>query len=180
MKGLKVGLVRHFKVVRGYPNTLVTSAELMKWVGEYDASDVVENEIDLCNIEWKRCFSSDLPRAEKTARKAFQGSIVYLSELREITLSPFVRWNIRIPLFVHLLSIRVAWLLNHRSQQEGKQAVFNRINAALDQILLHDEDVLIVGHGGIMMFMRQELLRRGFAGPKFRRAENGKLYVFEK
>ncbi|WP_044748436.1 histidine phosphatase family protein [Bacillus alveayuensis] len=177
---MKVGLIRHFKVTRGYPNKFVTSDELMKWADEYDASDVEENEIDLCNIEWKRCFSSDLLRAKITAEKAFNGKIVYLEELREIKLSPFFRLNIRLPLFLHLFFIRVAWLFNHKSQLESKSDVIKRINAALDKILISNEDVLIVSHGGIMMFMRKELMRRGFKGPKFRRPDHGKLYIFQK
>lgn len=177
---MKIGLVRHFEVVRGYPNAWVTSAELMEWVEEYDASGIIETEIDLCGVKWEKCFSSDLPRAVKTAGKVFQGSILYMPELREIALSPCVRSKIKIPLLIHLLLIRTAWFFNHPSQKESKRAVFERIHAALDKILEHDENVLIVGHGGIMMFMRKELMKRGFTGPAFRRAENGKVYVFEK
>jgi broad specificity phosphatase PhoE len=178
---MKVGLVRHFKVKRGYPNKFVNSYELMKWVDEYDASDVEENEIDLCNIEWENCYASDLYRAEITAKKAFDGEITYLKELREISLSPFFQSKLRLPLVIHLLFIRIAWLLNHKSQPESKREVTNRINRLLDTILHHEEDVLIVGHGGIMMFMRKELLKRGFSGPKFGKTpENGKVYIFEK
>lgn len=32
---MKVGLIRHFKVKRGYPNAIVTTEELMKWMEEY-------------------------------------------------------------------------------------------------------------------------------------------------
>jgi hypothetical protein len=31
-----------------------------------------------------------------------------------------------------------------------------------------------------MMFMRKEMLKRGFEGPKIKRPEKGKLYLFEK
>ncbi len=177
---MKVGLVRHFKVKRGYPNKIITSDELMKWVDEYDASDVVENEIDLGDIDWNKCYSSDLSRAAKTAKKAFNGEIVYLEELREIRLSPLFRINLRLPLLIHLFMIRLAWLLNHKSQPQSKKDVLNRIDSILDNVLLHQEDVLIVGHGGVMIFMRKELLKRGFTGPKFRRADHGKVYTFER
>ncbi len=177
---MKVGLVRHFKVTRGYPNKIVSAEELMKWLEEYDASDVEENNIDLCGIEWKKCYSSDLSRAEKTAQKAFNGDIVYLKELREIRFSPLFHSKIRLPLHLHLIFIRMAWLFNHKSQPQSKSDVMKLINATLDTILFEQEDVLIVGHGGMMMFMRKELIKRGFTGPKFNRPENGKVYVFEK
>jgi broad specificity phosphatase PhoE len=176
---VKIGLIRHFKVTRGYPNKLVTSDELMNWVKEYDKSDVEENEVDLGSVRWKHCFSSDLPRARTTAEKCFEGKIIYIEELREVALSPLFRVNIRLPLMFHLFFIRVAWIFNHRSQPEKRKDVLSRINKALDLALYSGEDVLIVSHGGVMMYMRKELLKRGFRGPKFRRPENGLLYLFE-
>jgi broad specificity phosphatase PhoE len=180
MESMKVGLIRHFKVTRGYPNKLVTAQELMKWVKEYDESDVEENSIKLHDIEWKRCFSSDLSRAKTTAEKAFHGNIIYMEDLREMAIVPLLRGSIRLPLFLHLLMVRVAWFFNHSSQPESKREVLGRINKTLDSILETDEDVLIVGHGGIMIFMRKELVKRRFIGPKFKRPENAKLYIFEK
>ncbi|OIJ20127.1 hypothetical protein BKP45_10085 [Anaerobacillus alkalidiazotrophicus] len=132
---MKVGLVRHFEVERGYPSKMVTSAELMNWVEEYDASDVIETNVDLFDIEWKRCFASDLPRAKKTAEKIYGGNITYLQELREVRLAPFVEWKWKQPLFLHLLMIRGAWYFNHNSQPDSKRIVLNRIQNALDNIV---------------------------------------------
>ncbi|SFA89544.1 MULTISPECIES: histidine phosphatase family protein [unclassified Bacillus (in: firmicutes)] len=177
---MRVGLLRHFEVKRGYPSGLVTSEELMNWVKEYDESEVMEKEIDLCNIEWMKCYSSDLPRASTTARKAFNGEIVYINELRELSLSPILRFNIKLPLTIHLILIRLAWFFNHSSQPVSKKEVIQKINDILDRIIGDEkEDVLIVGHGGVMIFMRKELIKRGFVGPKFNRPENAKLYVYE-
>lgn len=177
---MKIGLLRHFEVKRGYPSGLVTSEELMKWVKEYDESEVIEKSIDLCNINWVKCYSSDLPRAATTAGKAFDGEIVYLRELRELSLSPMLRANIKLPLTLHLILIRLAWFFNHSSQPVTKKEVIQKINDVLDNVIGDgNKDVLIVGHGGIMMFMRKELIKRGFLGPKFNRPENAKLYVYE-
>ncbi|MHA7139345.1 histidine phosphatase family protein [Rossellomorea arthrocnemi] len=176
---MKIGLVRHFKVTRGYPKRFVTSEELMKWVEEYDKSGVEENEVDLHDIEWKKCYASDLTRAEVTARNVYAGDIVSLKELREIRLSPIFSSKRKLPLFLHLFMIRVAWWFNHRSQHESKKEILKRINGIVDTVIQEGEDVLIVGHGGIMMFMRKELIKRGFRGAKFRRPVNGKLYVFQ-
>ncbi|TWI59286.1 histidine phosphatase family protein [Halalkalibacter nanhaiisediminis] len=176
---MKVGLIRHFRVKRGYPNKIITSEELMKWVDEYDASDVWENEIN-CQIKWQKCYSSDLPRAKTTAQKACNGEIIYLKELREITFSPLFHSKVKLPLFLNIFFIRIAWMFNHKSQPKSKREVIKQINDTLDKILHDDEDVLIVGHGGMMMFMRKELMKRGFTGPRFNRPENGQVYVFEK
>lgn len=177
---MKVGLIRHFKVTRGYPDNRVTAEELLKWVEEYDASEVEENELDLKNIDWKRCYASDLPRAVKTAEKAFKGEITFLKELREITVAPIFPPNRRLPLKLHLLSIRMAWLFNHKSQPVSKRELQKRISDTLDKILSSKENTLIVSHGGVMMLLRKELLRRGFRGPEFKIANNGELYLFEK
>jgi broad specificity phosphatase PhoE len=177
---MKVGLIRHFKVARGYPKKMITSKELIKWEKEYNESEVEEKEVDLLNIEWETCFSSDLARARVTAEKCFNGTIIYMEELREVALSPFFRMNIRLPLFIHILFIRFAWFFNHKSQLEKKGDVLNRINRALDSALDSGENILIVSHGGIMMYMRKELKRRGFKGPTFRRVDNGVIYTYVK
>ncbi|UOE96222.1 histidine phosphatase family protein [Alkalihalobacillus sp. LMS39] len=177
---MKVGLLRHFKVERGYPNKFVSSEQLMEWVKEYDASDVIPTQLDLGNIDWKRCYSSDLARARKTATAAFSGEIVENKSLREIEIKPLFHSSIKLPLLVHMIFIRIAWLLGHSSQPESKKTVKHKINLLLDEILQSEEDVLIVGHGGMMMFMSKELKRRGFTGPPIKRAKNGHLYIYDK
>lgn len=55
-----------------------------------------------------------------------------------------------------------------------------KIRQALDTILQQgNEDVLIVSHGALMMYMRKELIRKGFRGPSFSTPKNGQLYIFE-
>lgn len=164
---------------RGYPDQMVNSQELRTWQEEYNISEIIENELELGKIEWEKCYSSDLIRAEKTAKKAFEGEIIYLEELREIPLSPFFKRNMKLPLFLHLIFIRMAWFFSHQSQVETRKDVLERINKVLDDILANNENILIVGHGGIMMFMSKELKKRGFKGPLIRRPKNGILYTFE-
>ncbi|MFC7440427.1 histidine phosphatase family protein [Laceyella putida] len=179
---MKIGLVRHFKVKKGYPeNTWVTQKELIKWLEEYDVADIEEGEVDLKGVAWKRCFASDLPRAEKTARKIYDGKIIKKKELREISVYPFIKRDMKLPFFMWAVLARVAWLFNHKSQLEGITDVKRRVKVVLDEILSQSqEDVLIVSHGVVMMFLRKELLKRGFKGPKLGTPKNGKLYVFEK
>ncbi|WP_407270930.1 histidine phosphatase family protein [Radiobacillus sp. PE A8.2] len=177
---MKVGLVRHFPVKRGYPNNYLTSNELMEWADEYDLSEVIETDIVLGDNQWVRCFASDLPRASTTARKVFNGEITYLKELREISISPFFRGNIKLPIFIHFIFIRVSWWFNHKSQNESKKDVDKRIETTLDQILTSKQNVLIVSHGGLMINLRRQLIKRGFNGPRFTTPKNAKLYVYEK
>jgi hypothetical protein len=176
---MKIGLIRHFKVKRGYPNSIVSSQELMNWVEEYEASDVEENEVELNGIEWRSCYSSSMRRAEVTARKVFKGDVILLDDLREIPLAPLFPSRMKLPLFIHLFAIRLAWWFNHPSQAGSKKVVFEKIKRIVDRAISENQDVLIVGHGGVMMFMRKELIRRGFSGPSFKRPENGKVYIFE-
>lgn len=177
---MKIGLLRHFKVTLGYPNNIVSSKELMEWQKNYDASAIEESEIDNSDIDWRRCYSSDLARARITVQKAFSGDIVFLEGLREMKIFPIAGTNTRLPLWLHIFLIRVAWYFGHKSQKESKKEVLNRINHVLDEVIKHGEDALIVGHGGIMIFMRKELLKRGYSGPSFRRPENAKIYIYKK
>ncbi|TMU84842.1 histidine phosphatase family protein [Bacillus sp. BHET2] len=176
---MKIGLVRHFKVTRGYPASFVTTEELMKWVEEYDASDVEGNEVDLQAVDWRSCYSSDLSRARITAQTVYDGDIHFLEELREIRLSPLFRSNKKLPFFLHLIMIRIAWWFNHESQPESRREIEERVNGVVDRIIHEGKDVLIVGHGGIMMLMKKALRKRGFTGPSFSKPTNGKVYVYQ-
>jgi broad specificity phosphatase PhoE len=179
---MKVGLVRHFKVKKNFPKKLLLSQnELCRWFEEYELCDIEIGEVDLYNIEWKRCFSSDLTRAVKTAEKIYNGSIIKLVDLREIQSYPIFKWDIKLPFLIWAALIRIAWGINHKSQLECMTSIRNRISAALDKVFSQsDDNVLIVSHAALMIFMRKELLKRGFKGPKVNTPENGKLYVFEK
>ncbi|ESU33739.1 hypothetical protein G3A_04515 [Bacillus sp. 17376] len=177
---MKIGLLRHFKVSLGYPKKLVTSQELLIWQQEYNESRIEEVDIDHQGQKWTKCYSSDLERAKITASRAFEGNIILFEDLREMSLYPVMHTEMRLPLWLHVTLIRLAWFLGHKSQKESKKEVISRINRVLDEALVQGEDILIVGHGGIMMFMRKELLKRGFSGPKFNRPENAKVYIFEK
>jgi hypothetical protein len=49
------------------------------------------------------------------------------------------------------------------------------------EILAPDRrNTLVVSHAGVMMFLHRELLKQGFAGPRFKVAEHGRLYLFER
>lgn len=176
---MKIGLLRHFKVALGYPNKLVTSQELLIWQQEYNESRIEEVEINHQGQKWSKCYSSDLERAKITASKAFEGNVIFFQDLREMSLYPVIHAEMRLPLWLHVSLIRIAWFLGHKSQKESKKEVITRINRVLDEAIAQDEDILIVGHGGIMMFMRKELLKRGFSGPRFNRPENAKVYIFK-
>lgn len=179
---MKVGLVRHFKVQLEYPDKpFVTPDEVTAWFDQYDLAGVDEVEVDLGGVAWKRCYASDLPRAVKTAQRIYPGEVIIREELREIPVFPLIKRQVKLPFLAWAVLVRLAWLVRHKSQQENMAAVKERINAVLDEILSRsDEDVLIVSHAALMIFLRKELLRRGFTGPSFRTAENGKLYLFER
>ena len=87
----------------------------------------------------------------------------------------------KLPILLWLFLGRIAWAISDKSQIESKLMFAERVKYILEELILkEDNDVLIVSHGFLMMFLRKELVNRGFKGPNFKRAENGKIYVFEK
>jgi broad specificity phosphatase PhoE len=154
----------------------------MRWFDEFDAAEVEEGTVDLAGIPWDRCYSSDLPRAVKTAESIYPGEIVQLETLREVRPYPVSsRRDFRMPLQLWSILSRLAFALSHPSQLESKAAFGKRIEAACDQILSGGEgNVLVVSHGMVMIQMRRELLSRGFRGPRFGIPMHGVLYLFEK
>ncbi|WP_195696709.1 histidine phosphatase family protein [Priestia megaterium] len=177
---MKVALVRHYKVNKGLPeNNRLSTDELVTWFQEYDESDITYGETDLNNIEWKRCFSSDMPRAHKTAKHIYKQEITLLPELREIPM-PIIPVKFKLPFILWALLFRMSGLINKQARKDMAETK-RKVAAVLDRAISESEDdLLIVSHGGIMKFMRKELIKRGFKGPRFDIAVNGKLYLFEK
>ncbi|VBB07787.1 Hypothetical protein LUCI_3052 [Lucifera butyrica] len=180
---MKVGLVRHFEVECKLPgiSNLVTPGQFQEWLHEYEMSDIIEGNIEPSAIIWEKCYSSDLPRALKTAQKIYSGQVVETKALRELVICPPTDRNIKLPVPLWLILGRMAWMLSHKSQIESKLLFEKRVKYILEELILkEDRNVLLVSHGFIMMFLRKELIKRGFIGPGFGRAKNGKIYVYEK
>jgi broad specificity phosphatase PhoE len=179
---MKIGLVRHFEVLLKKPprKKFLTQSEILEWLEEYDRAEIEKARTSLKNVPWQRCYSSDLPRAITTAKEIYKGEIVATEALRELRLNPIFKADVKLPYLIWPLIIRIAWLVNHKSQITYKLESFKRIKNFIDEILsLRLENILIVSHGVIMYYLRKELKKRGFRGPKFSIPVNGELYIFE-
>ncbi|WP_432664431.1 histidine phosphatase family protein [Wukongibacter baidiensis] len=175
---MRIGLVRHFKVKMKLPKkAFISRDELSTWLDEYDKADVECEQVDLCNVSWKSCYSSDMPRAVKTAENIYSGNITILQGLREFNPIPLFERNHRLPFLFWVVLIQFEKLKSNRCLSEYK----NQIESCLNEILLEsDEDILIVSHGFAMICLKEELKKRGFKGVNFKLPANGKLYIFEK
>jgi broad specificity phosphatase PhoE len=177
---MQVGLVRHFRVSEPMPRGWMTSEDLQAWRLRYDSAEVCPIPLTFDGANWARCYASDLPRAHKTAQAVYSGEILPLSELREAEFAPFHTGRLRLPVLVWRWMLRMAWMTGHPSQRRLRDHFLSRVRAAADFIEGGEENLLIVSHAGMMFYLRKELLRRGFYGPKFGIADNGRLYVFER
>lgn len=179
---MKFGLIRHFPVKRGFPKKfMLSTGELAQWLEEYEASDILEGTIDLQGIPWQRCYTSDLPRAARTAGIIFHGEIVSVKELHEIGVFTFPKAKFKLPFFIWAIAAKLIFRVSKKAASETIVDLKKRINAFLDMALSRPEqDVLIVSHGVLLEHMRKELISRGFKGPRFGTPVNGKLYIFER
>jgi broad specificity phosphatase PhoE len=175
---MRIGLIRHFQVKKPLPRGWMTVAELLRWREEYEASEVIPGALDLGGIQWNHCWSSDLPRAWATAQCAFKGEILSCPQLREADLLPFQTGNLRMPVWCWQWLLRLAWATAHKSQRPIRNDVLQRVWQMAERLCAQEEDTLVVGHAGIMHFLHKELLRRGFAGPRFTLADHGRLYLY--
>lgn len=177
---MRIGLVRHFPVQEPWPSGWVTSADLQQWRGRYDASEPIVGPIDVSARTWQRCLSSDLKRAFVTAQAAYPGDITPTPLLREADVPALPTGNLRLPVGGWRLLLRLAWFTGHSSQRAARDEFHRRIKASADLLEQEPVDTLVVSHAGVMFFLRKELLRRGFTGPKFGLAAHARLYVFER
>ena len=176
---MNIGLVRHFKV-NCNAKRFMTSDDFKQWVKQYDNSDIIENKFEIGNIQWHKCFSSDLSRATETSKLIFKGEIIKTQLLREVPLAPIFNTKIKLPHIFWCISGRIAWFFQHKSQIENKRDTQRRVSGFLDSIKNEsNNNILIVCHGFFMNTLQKELKSRGFTGQNIKRPKNGTLYLYK-
>jgi broad specificity phosphatase PhoE len=172
--------MRHFAVEEPLPTGWRTAAQLHEWRQRYDASEPIAHPLEPGTILWHKCLSSDLKRAYMTAQKAYSGSITQTPLLREAEFSPFRTGRLQLPIRVWHWMLRAAWMTSHASQRQVRDDFRRRVKAVADLLHAEEGDTLVVSHAVMMMYLRRELLQRGFRGPEFTVADHARVYLFER
>ncbi|MCD6068014.1 MAG: phosphoglycerate mutase [Bacteroidetes bacterium] len=175
---MKIGLVRHFKVKHTFPKKLLLTAdEVVEWFVAYESAEVEHKQVDLCGIEWTKCFSSPQERAVRTACTLFSGDILRSEKLKEWEHLPSMNKAVKLPFLVWGLIVRRKVSSSAKTSKEFSA----RISAFADELLSGEQsDTLIVSHFFVMIRLQKELLKRGFRGTAFTSPDHGIVYLFEK
>ncbi|PYP78884.1 MAG: hypothetical protein DMD35_10385 [Gemmatimonadetes bacterium] len=165
---MKIALARHH-LVPHRRTAFVDAAGFSAWCAWYDAACAPVLP-DTPSTDWDLCWTSDLPRAKRTAECLHDAVACETPLLREV---PFgvVASGGTLPLMVWQGLARIAWWSGHASQPETRRQTRARAAAVADVVLgddrlAHRPDarVLIVAHGLFMHVLATELRRRGFRG----------------
>lgn len=180
---MKIGLVRHFKVIHKHDGRFMTSAQFNSWVEAYNNADIEDTDMEYSLSEWNVCISSDLSRAVQTAETIYPGSVIVTDQLREIEVhSIHALGNLKLPYHMWMLMGRMAWYFSHSSQAERKNETLDRARHTIEWIEEHysNRNVLVVSHGAFMKVLTQELFKKGYRGKGLMNPRNGAMYIYEK
>ena len=177
---MRIGLLRHFPVEQDWPRGWRTSEELLAWLKSYDLAETYVGKFDLGNVDWATCISSDLPRARITANAVFPGEIEHTAMLREAQFALFKTGGLRLPVWTWRWVLRFTWMTGHKSQRACRDDFRGRVLAMADRLSGMDRDTLVVSHAGVMMYLSQELRRRGFAGPKLWMPKHAIVHIYQR
>lgn len=178
---MKIGLVRHFKVLSPHGNKNINSVEFNDRMSGYDVYPVKPNEVNINSDEWDICYASTLSRAITTAKSIYDGEIITTPLIVEVPLSAFIITNTRLHYMVWQVVGRIAWLFSLKSQIEVKPETLVRVRKFIEEIETSGhQNILVVSHGFFMKVLVRELRRRGFKGKLDFAPKNGTLYSFEK
>ena len=175
---MKIGIIRHFKV-DCIPETKMNAEGFRAYNKAYDVADVIKNEVIIDQNAFQICYCSDMKRAIETAKIVYKGKIIEDKRLREVPMDPIKEkstmknsswWSIR---------ARMAWLIGHSSQKEGRKQTRARAQTFIDQ-LDSNQDILIVSHAFFMITFIKMLKKNGFRGKVPLHLKNGTLYILEK
>lgn len=179
---MKIGLVRHFKVDMNTDTGNIESKNFDKLQDKYDISDVIPKEVDLRDIDWNKCYSSNLPRAKKTAELIYNGEIIENSLIREVDIRfsqeiegeyDYQTWG-----FHSILGWGKDAPYVAETYSESQERVRKFLDI-LEKEIDNGDNTLLVCHGLIMRVIEEELKERGFKGETIVAPDNGDLYLFE-
>lgn len=180
---MKLGLIRHFKVDMEPSKEGMNTSDYLRWIDEYDRGDIIQKPVDLLNIDWNRCYSSDMKRAYETAEAIFDGDIIKTHLLREVKLHPPVDTREKKDYQYWKDICNEAWREEKPNQLETRSDTLKRVNTFLDFIEHKNfggDRILIVSHVITMRVFEDELIERGFDGGYNEDPDYGKIYLFEK
>ncbi|MBB6713301.1 histidine phosphatase family protein [Clostridium gasigenes] len=176
---MKIGIVRHFKVDYKHKK-IMDSNDFEKYITSYDNAEVIENKININCDDWDKCYCSDLARTIKTAESIYGESLENTELLREVTMYPLIKSQLKIPSFIWSISSRIAWKINHKSQLEAINDTSERAKSFLNKLDVNkSENILIVSHGFFLITLIKELKELGFKGKIPKKIKNGYLYILQ-
>ncbi|MDP3966029.1 MAG: phosphoglycerate mutase [archaeon] len=179
MKTIKIGLMRHFKVISPKRKLFLNSKEFNNQIKIYDSKDIQKIEFPKKVKGWEKCISSDYKRAIQTAKLVYGEEFKKSKVIREVPITPAFNTSLKLPFLFWALAGRFAWLINHKSQPEGAKKTIEKIKKFVS-LLPKNGSILIVSHGFILQLIRHELIKTGFKGDWFLGAKNGKIYSYKK
>ncbi|GEP42196.1 histidine phosphatase family protein [Brevifollis gellanilyticus] len=158
----------------------MTAGDLHVWRQRYDEADVRPAAVEDESTRWSRCYVSSMTRAQATARAMWSGEAITRHELREVEFAPFATGGLRLPVWLWSRLVQLAWLTGHSSQRSLRDDFRGRVLAVADLIESDKEDILVISHAGMMLFLSRELRKRGFRGPKLGVAKHAQIHIFER
>lgn len=177
---MRIGLVRHYKVDYDQPKFLMTANQFEDWVRHYDEAKIVDMNKQW-EDNWELCYSSDLPRAVRTASKLTRCSVKITELLREVPLTAFIKTKRKLPFPVWNMVGRLTWFLPTGSQPESRRETIQRAKKFIRLMEMSGKErVLVVSHWLFLIVLAKELRKAGYSGLKVRRFRNGELYIYEK
>ena len=178
---MKIGLVRHFKVVRSNTLKKLNSTQFNEQMNSYDNSPVRANNVKINSNDWDVCYASTLSRASETAKTIYHDEIISTDLIIEVPLSAFMKTSIPFPSMVWHIGGRIAWLFSSNLQEETISGTKQRIDNFMKIIEeAGHKNILVVSHGFFMKVLSRQLKLQGFVGSIDFAPKNGKLYLFEK
>lgn len=170
---VEIALARH-----GRPKlkqwSWVTPRQLASWIRAYDEGGVFVEEVTqqtgarAALSGW--IISSPLPRCAQ--------SVQALAPLRKIELEevfceaglPYALWGFPwLPVAVWVLLFRAAWFLGYSAHSESRLVARGRARTAANKLInlaQEHQSVFVMGHGIMGALVANELVEKGWVGPK--------------
>ena len=172
---------RHDKVNFKW-NKKYTSTQFNNACKQYDEAPIIETLSETTRYTVDKVYISNLSRTEQTFAKLKMDVLFEkLTELDEVPIKAFKETKRKFPTVIWMLMGRIQWKLNIGTQPETQHQTTLRVDKFLQDFLIENQNILIIGHGFYFTVLRKRLLKQGFKTDKNKiRLKNGETIKFSK
>jgi broad specificity phosphatase PhoE len=176
---MNIYLMRHFEVDFEWEKKY-TSEGFKAACNKYDNANIINQTVEF-NSQNINVYISELIRSDLTYKALKLDARVNKTALiNEVPIAPFIKTTFKLLTPIWMTMGRIQWFLNIKKQPEIRRDTQKKIELLINQLVVENNDILIIGHGFYFSQLKKVLKKKKYTGNGKSRYKNGEIVKFNK